>query len=150
MNAQSNKLQPTTYKLRKSYNLQAQRGFATLVSVLLVGVIGLAIAVSLLVLGVGSSRTSFAREQSYQAKALADACAEEALEQIRDSTPFIGSGALTLGQGSCSYIVTSQGGANRTIISVGTVASMTRRARVTIDQINPAINVTSWQEVADF
>lgn len=125
-------------------------GFATLVSILLVGVIGLAISVSLLLLGLSSSRTSFAQEQSYQAKALTDACAEEALEQIRDSTPFTGSGTLTLGQGSCSYTVTSQGGANRTITASGTVATMTRRARVIINQINPTIGVTSWQEVADF
>ena len=128
----------------------AEEGFATLVSVLLVGVIGLAISVSLLLLGLSSSRTSFAREQSYQAKALADACAEEALQQIHDSGPFTGSGTLTLGQGSCSYTVTSQGGANRTIIASGTVATMTRRVRIVINQINPTIGVTSWQEVADF
>lgn len=127
-----------------------KHGFATLVSVLLVGVLGLAISVSLLLLGLSSSRTSFTQEQSYQTKALADACAEEALEQIRDSTPFTGSGTLTLGQGSCSYTVTSQGGANRTITSVGTVSSMTRRTRVILDQINPTINITSWQELADF
>lgn len=126
------------------------KGFTTLVSVLLVGVLGLAISVSLLLLGLASSRTSFAQEQSYQAKALADACAEEALQQIHDSTPFTGSGSLTLGQGSCTYTVTSQGGSNRTITAVGTVSSMTRRVRVIIDSINPAINVTSWQEVADF
>ena len=126
------------------------KGFATLVSVLLVGVLGLAISVSLLLLGLNSSRTSFAREQSYQSKALADACAEEALQQIRDATSFTGSGALTVGQGSCSYTVTSQGGSNRTMTAVGTVASMTRRVRVVIDQTNPVINVTSWQEVVDF
>jgi hypothetical protein len=117
---------------------------------LIVGVVGVAVAVSLLLLGTGASRTSFAQEQSYQAKALADACAEEALQQIRDSAPFTGSGTLTVGQGTCTYTVTSQGGPNRTIISTGTVSTMTRRERVIIDQINPTINVTSWQELADF
>lgn len=126
------------------------KGFATLVSVLLVGAIGLTIAVSLVLLGIGVSRTSFASEQSYQAKAMADACAEEALQQIHDSTPFTGSGSLTLGQGSCSYSVTSQEGQNRTIIVGGLVGTMTRRARIVIDQINPTIQVTSWQEIADF
>lgn len=130
------------------WNLES--GFATLVSVLLVGAIGLTIAVSLLLLGIGASRTSFAQEQSYQAKALADACAEEALQQIHNSTPFTGSRSLTLGQGSCSYTVTSQGGQNRTITTSGAVSSMTRRVRVVIDQINPTIQVTSWQEVANF
>lgn len=129
---------------------RSAKGFATLVAVLLVGVLGLAIAVSLLLLGTSSSRTSFVMEQSYQAKALTDGCAEEALQQIRDSLPFTGSGSLTLGQGSCSYTVTSQGSQNRTITASGTVATMTRRVRIMIDQINPAINITSWREVADF
>lgn len=133
-----------------NYKLQTRHGFATLVSLLLVGAIGLAVSVSLLLLGLSSSRTSFALEQSYQTKALADACAEEALEQIRDSNPFTGSGTLTFGHGSCAYTVTSQGGANRTITAVGTVSSMTSRVRVVIDQTNPVINVASWQEVADF
>ena len=88
-------------------------------------------------------------EQSNQAKALANACAEEALQQIRDSTPFTGTGNLTLGQGSCNYTVTSGGGQNRTIASTGTVGSIVRKVKTTIDKINPGINITSWQEVAD-
>lgn len=125
-------------------------GFIALISVLVVSTIGTAIAVSLLLLGIGSSRTSFALMQSYQAKALADACAEEALEKIRDSTPFTGTGSLTLGQGACSYTVTSSGGQSRTATSSGTVGTIIRKVKITIDKITPLINVTSWQEVADF
>ncbi len=136
-------LQPT------SYNLQAKSGYITLISVLVVGAVGVAVATSLILLGLGSSRTSFAVEQSGQAKALANACAEEALQQIRDSTPFTGSGSLTLGRGTCGYTVTSQGGQNRTITSSSTVNSVIRKVQVIISAITPAITVTSWQEVAD-
>ena len=125
-------------------------GYIALITVLITGAIGVAIATSLLLLGLGSSRTSFALEQSNQAKSLANACSEGALQQIRDSTPFTGTGNLTLGQGSCNYIVTSGGGQNRTIASTGTVGSIVRKVKITIDNINPSINVTSWQEVADF
>jgi len=124
-------------------------GYITLVSVLVVGAVGVAIATSLILLGLGSSRTSFAIEQSNQAKGIANACAEEALQQIRDSTPFTGSGNLTLGQGICTYAVTNQGGQNRTIVSSGTVGSMIRKVKIIIDKINPTIQVVSWQEVAD-
>lgn len=124
-------------------------GFVTLLAVLIVSVVTIAIAVSLLLIGVSSSRTGFSLAQSYQTKALADACAEEALQQIRDSTSFTGSGSLTLGQGTCNYTVTSQGGANRTITATGTVSATVRKVRIVIDQINPTINPTSWQEVAD-
>ena len=134
----------------KTWYNQKQNGFITLTSVLVVGAVGVAIATSLILLGLGSSRTSFAVEQSNQAKGLANACAEEALQQIRDSTPFTGSGNLTLGQGICTYTVTNQGGQNRTITSSGTVGSIIRKVKIIIDKINPTIQVVSLQEGPDF
>ena len=129
------------------YNDQ-RKGFATLINILLVGAVGVTIAISLIFLGLGSSQTSFAMEQSNQSKALANACVEEALQQIRDSTPFTGSGNLTFGQGTCSYTVTSQGGQNRTITTSGAVGTITKKVKVIIDKINPTIQVVPWQEVA--
>lgn len=123
------------------------QGFITLISVLVVSAVGVAITLSMILLGLGSSRTSFAMEQSNQAKALANACAEEAMQQIRDSTPFTGTGNLTLGQGTCTYTVTNDGGQNRTITTSGTVGTIIRKDTVIINQINPTITVTSWQEV---
>jgi hypothetical protein len=128
----------------------ANDGYIMLVGVLVVGAIGISVALSLVLLGLGSSRTSFASEQSHEAQGLANACAEEALEQIQDFTPFTGSGNLTLGQGTCAYTVTSQGGESRTITASGTVGTVTRKAKVIIDTIDPTIGVVSWQEVADF
>ena len=136
-------------KSKKCYNTQ-ENGYITLLSVLVVGAVGVAIAVSLILLGLGSSRTSFALEQSNQAKALTNACAQEALQQVRDSTSFTGTDNLTLGQGTCTYTVTHNGGQNRTIISSGTVGTIIRKVEVTIDTINPQINITSWQEVGNF
>jgi len=133
---------------QKWYN-KKQDGYITLISVLVVGAVGLAITTSLLLLGLGSSRTSFAVEQSNQSKALANACVEEGLQQIRDSTLFTGSGNLTLGQGTCTYTVTSQGGQNRTVTASGTVGTIVRKVTIIINGINPLITATSWQEVAD-
>lgn len=128
-----------------SHNMN--KGFITLISVLIVGAVGTVIAVSLILLGISSSRTSFALEQSNQAKALANACAEEALQQIRDSTPYAGSDNLSFGQGNCSYSVTSQGDQNRTITALGTVGTIVRKIEVVIDTINPAIVIVSWREL---
>lgn len=135
---------------KKWYNNKNQRGFITLISVLVVGAVGVTMVLSLIMLGLGSSRTSFAVEQSNQAKSLANACAEEALQQIRDATPFTGSENLALGQGTCSYAVASQGGQNRIITASGTVGTIIRKVKIIINKINPAIQVVSWQEVADF
>src|SRR3989344_5525655 len=133
---------------KKCYNEQTD-GFITLISVLVVGAVGIAITSSIVLLGIGSSRTSFAVEQSYQSKALANACAEEAMQQIRDSATFTGSGNLTLGQGACAYAVTSQGTQTRTITASGTAGTIIRKANIIINKINPLILVTSWQEVSD-
>lgn len=144
-------------KKLKSYSLpphlwytKPHDGYATLMSVLVVGAIGIAITTSLLLLGVGSLQTSFSGEQSAQARALANACAEEGLRQIRNAAAFTGTGNLSLGPGTCSYTVTSQGGENRTVTSSGLVGTVTRKAKVIISAINPSIQTVSWQEVADF
>lgn len=125
-------------------------GFITLISVLVVGAVGIAITLSLILLGLGLSRTSFVIEQSSQTKALANACAEEAMQQIRDSAPFTGSGSLALGQGICAYTVTSQGAESRTITASGMVGTVIGKVKVIIDKISPVINIVSWQEVGDF
>lgn len=138
-----------SFFMKKRYNHFAA-GYITLMSVLVVGAIGAAITISLILLGLGSSRTGFSLEKSFSAKALANACAEEALQKIRDSGSFSGNGSLTIGSGTCNYSVTNQGGQNRMIVSSGTIGTIVRKIKILIDEINPTIHVTLWQEVADF
>lgn len=127
-----------------------QAGYVTLLTVLIVSAVGVAIASSLLLLGLGSSRSSLSLQQSKQAGALADACVEEALQQIRFSTSYSGTATLSFGTSSCTYLVTVGGGENRNIESTGTVGAVVRRVEVDLSQINPKIVVSSWQEVASF
>lgn len=122
------------------------KGYIGLISVLFVGAVGTVIAVTVLLLGLATSRTSFALVQSAQARALADACAEEALQRIRDFVPFSGNGTLTLGSGSCNYTVTRLSGQNRTVSAAGFVGAMVRRVSVSVTQINPTVTAF-WQEV---
>ncbi|PWB39141.1 MAG: hypothetical protein C3F02_00790 [Parcubacteria group bacterium] len=136
------------YRYKIWYNIN-RNGYVTLLSVLVVSAVGIAIVTSMILLGLGSSRTSFADEQSNQAKALVNACAEEGLQQIRSSTAYTGSGNLSLGQGTCTYTVTSQGGSNRTIVASSTVGLIIRKSKVIINQITPLIQVVSWQEAGE-
>ncbi len=141
------------YKIKKrcyTYPQSHCRGSSALILVLIISAIAVTSVTVVILSGVGTSRSSFVFEQSYQAQNLGQACTEEALQQIRDSTAFTGSGSLTLGQGSCAYTATSQGGENRTTTSTGTVGTVIQKATVIINTINPIILVTSWQEVSDF
>jgi len=126
------------------------KGYSLLLAILVIGVIVIAVTVTSLLLGIDSSRTSFTLEQSKQARGLANACAEVALQEIRNSTIFSGSATINFTNGSCTYTVTNQGGNNRLIVSSSTVDTIVKKIQVNIDQINPDINITFWQEVENF
>ncbi|MCX6795326.1 MAG: hypothetical protein NT165_01155 [Candidatus Falkowbacteria bacterium] len=130
--------------LRQSKN---SKGYITLLSVLIVGAVSIAITVSLILLGLSSSRTGLSYQQMFQAKNLAHSCAEEGLEKIRESSAFSGSGSISASQGSCTYLVTNLGGNSRTVDATGTVLTVIRRASVSVTAINPLIVVSSWQEM---
>ena len=130
--------------------LSVKKGYITLLMVIIVGAIGVATSVSLLLLGIGSSKTSLSIEKSNQAKALVNACAEAALDQIRSSPAFSGSAGLTFGQGNCSYAVTNLGGENRLINASSAVDGVLRKVKIILNKITPKISLTSWQEVSDF
>lgn len=128
-------------------NSSRQSGYVALLAVLIVSSAATVIATTLLVTGVDSQRTALMTQQSVQARKLADACAEEALQQIHDNTSFTGTNNLSLGQGSCSYTVTNTGSTTRTIVTSGTVNNVVRKVQVYVT-ITTSISVTSWQEVS--
>lgn len=146
-------LRPKTYCVRleplaEEDNLQPrQEGFITLMSVIITSAIGIAIASAVLLMGIGSAKTSIVVEQSSQAKNLASACAEEALERIKETPSFTGSGNLSLNQGICVFSVAG-GLPNITINATGTVSTVIRKVKATVSQINPKI-IYTWAEVAD-
>lgn len=128
-----------------------ENGYVTLLAVLIVGVIGVSIGVSLVLVGIGVSQTGFALEQSKEARALADACAEKALNALRLDPDYGGNEIFTLGNGNCSILpVISAGRNKRTIQTVGAVGTIVRKVKVEVGQMSPQIGLNSWQEVSDF
>lgn len=125
-------------------------GYITLISVLIAGAVVLLIVTTTLLVGATISKSSLTLENSNQAKALVDACAEEALQQIRDSVNYSGGDTVTFGNGSCTYNVINNGGQNRSIEAEGNVNSISRKVKIDLDNINPEINITYWQDVDNF
>ncbi|MEI8060835.1 MAG: hypothetical protein WCG99_00900 [Candidatus Berkelbacteria bacterium] len=130
--------------------VETKPGYVTLIGVLVVSAVGLVVATSMLFLGLSYSRSSLALSQSDIGKSLADACAEDALQRIRDNTAYSGTNNLTINGDSCTSTVTAGVGQIRTIDSSGTINGVVRKVKVTISQISPKIIISSWQEVADF
>lgn len=125
-------------------------GFVTLLSVLVVGVIGIAICISLVILSIDAGRSSLVLQQQMQAIGLARACSEAALQRMNDDDEYTGTTTLTIGAGTCSYTIQDDGGEQRTIFSTGTVMNAVRKEEIIIADIQPYITITTWQEVADF
>ncbi len=128
----------------------SEEGFATLVSVLLVGAVASAIAVSLLLGGVRSAKSGIILTQLVQARALATACAEVTLQSLHDNLSYSGTVALTLGEGTCSATLTVGTGTLRTITSSGTVGTVVQKMTVQTSALTPRITLSSWQDVGDF
>lgn len=120
-------------------------GYILLISVIIVGAIATSVAVALLFLSAADSKNAISHQQSEQAKATANACAEEALEQIRTDKNFTGTNSIALNNGLCTYTIANTGGQTRSIISSSTVSNVTRRLSVSVTAINPII-IMAWQE----
>lgn len=127
-----------------------KKGYVALFGVIIIGALALVIGLSFMAWALNSTKSSRDYNSSQQAKALANACAEQALLEISNSTSYTGSTTLTIGSGQCTYVVSNLGGSNRQINASGTINSVTRRAKILIDQVSPSINITSWEELADF
>ncbi len=122
----------------------------TLISLLIVGAIATAVTTTTLLLGIVSTQTALAKEESSKALYLANACIEEGLKQIREQTEYNGTETLSFEDGSCDYTVNHMGSEARTINAIGTVNQVVKKIQVEVSTINPQITIDTWREVADF
>ncbi|MBI2577955.1 MAG: hypothetical protein HYV77_03940 [Candidatus Wildermuthbacteria bacterium] len=127
-----------------------QKGYAMLITALILGAIAASFSISLLAMSLNSSKSTFLLERSALAKGYADACAEQALMRIAQSNSFSGGANLSFGRGNCLYEVIHTGAKEREVNASGIVESITRRVQVQVSKINPEVTVDAWKEVSDF
>jgi hypothetical protein len=136
---------------RQLLTVSGRSGYVFLISVLFIGAIAMTTAATLVVLGVGSIRSSISTTQSTQAMHNAETCVEQALRSLRASASYAGDETLTLTTGSCTlYPIGGSGNLNRVICAKGIVGNLVRRVEVRVSSLRPVGRITSWQEVADF
>lgn len=122
-----------------------KNGYALLLSVIVIGAIGLLVSVFMLSHSVSSGQTFIVQRSGTKASLYAEACAESALQEIRDTTSFVGSNSISFSDGSCQYQITSLGGQNRQIVATGAVAQSIKTVTILLSKINPDIVVDSWE-----
>ncbi len=120
-------------------------GFSTLLIVILLGGVALTLVLTLTTSSVWSIRGSIDSRNSNQAKSLANACAEVALEAMRENNSYTGANNVTLNGNTCTYTITNTGGTTRGITVTGTVNSIVRKLNITTSTFNPLV-ISSWQE----
>ena len=131
-------------------NKNDKNGSVLLYAVVIFGIVALTTVIALSALSSNSIVCSGECLNSKQARFLADTCAMEALQNIRDDEAFAGNGNLSIESGLCNYTVINLGGENRRITALGTVNNIVRKVKVEIDGINPQIKISFWQEVGAF
>ena len=127
-----------------------QSGYVLLLSTLVVGAVGTAIATSILMLSVGNNLNSLAAEQSAQALANATACMEDTLEQLRLDDTYVGDTTINFEQGSCTIEPVVVSGGFHVIQVTGTVNTIVRKLEVEVDDIGPPTVIESWRDVDTF
>lgn len=129
---------------------KSNHGYITLFSILIISAIAASLALTLVLIGIGSAKTGLTFGQARQSEQLATACAEEAMEKIRTDANFTGADTLNYSSGTCTYTVTNGGGQNRTIDASGIAGEALRRVKVQLTSVTPNLVVSSWQDVASF
>lgn len=139
------------HRLQKTYRYGGiRRGYIALLSVIIVGAIGTAIMLSVMLSGINASKTDIALQQAGNAKVAASSCGEEALQKILETSTTSSSGNLVIGSSTCSYTIISQSGQNIVINSTGKTGTVTSKVKIVVATTSPSILLSSWQEVGDF
>lgn len=132
-------------------NKRSSRGFVTLVSVIIVGFVALSVAVGVLLIGIGADQATSNLERAAIARGYAEACAEEALYELKLDNTYAAGAVINFTYGSCTVAsITGTGNTNRVVQVTGTVGAVVKKIEIDIAQLDPNLTLNSWQELADF
>ncbi len=127
------------------------RSYVALVTVMIIGAVGIAIVIAAVLGSLASSKNSLLSKQTKQASGLADACTEHALIKLKANVDYIGDEILDFTNGSCEIqTIPNPGNVDREIHTTGTIDHIIRKVKININAINPDLLITSWEEVEDF
>lgn len=124
-----------------------QAGFMAFASLLVVSAVTLAIAVSIVLLGVGEARSSLDFRLGSTALVAARACGEEALYRVKFDQSYAG-GSLNVGGGVCSISVIALGSQRSITVDaqVSAASSYSKRIRIVAERTGGGVSIKNWQE----
>ena len=122
-------------------------GYIFLISVLVLGAIGIATVSSLLLLSWAAEQNGETVQESTQAFEFAQTCIERGLKSLRADPTYSGNETLSFTGGTCLLQhIGGYGNDHRTLCAVGISGSATRRVEVSLHALLPTTSVKKWQE----
>ncbi|MDP3971227.1 MAG: hypothetical protein Q8P90_06095 [bacterium] len=123
-------------------------GAAALIAIVIIASVTTTIALSISLLGIGELDLSYSAGETESAIVLADSCTEEVLRRLRyDENWAVGAGTqvLSIGGNSCTITVTSDGGTERAINSIGNISDYYATVEAVTVVSGGDVSLTSWQ-----
>jgi hypothetical protein len=131
---------------------QRQHGYIALMAILIIGAAATAIGLTLLSTGADSARVGTVEQQGKQARSLAIACGEEAMQQLHDNIAFTATNSsMSLGQGNCTYSVGVSGptSGNLIVAAASWDSTSTTTMSCTDSRGNTYSNVNVWNDTTN-
>ncbi|MEK9183665.1 MAG: hypothetical protein AAB890_01145 [Patescibacteria group bacterium] len=120
-------------------------------SVIIFGALSLVISVGFYLRSLSEIKVSLGEVESKKALAMANLCAESALLKLESVINYSGNETLVVDGKSCDILaVGGSGNLSRVVKTQSTVSGYTKKIKVEVLQISPAMQISSWETVPDF
>jgi len=133
-------------------NLKSQKkGFAALLTIIVISAATLIIAFNSSILGIGEIDVGYTSQKGSEVFAIADGCMEESLRRFRLNTSYSGEN-LTTNNGTCIIEVSASSANATSTVTASTTDSYYSKLETTFsftDDTRPVITITSWEEKID-
>lgn len=123
-------------------------GAVLLMGVLVLSAVSLTIGLAVVLGGIGRTQSSGVTVEDSRARAMADACIDRALDELRDNPSSSGLIVVSEPNIQCSYTILS--GANTIVQAESTQGRVTQRVQVDLSSVVPNIVISAWREVPEF
>lgn len=126
-------------------------GYIALLTVLIVSTVLLMIGLSIGLGSVRNNQATVGQSDLLENRFVAEACAEQAIYNLKLDSNYAGSEQISFGTSTCSIgVIGGAGVNNRTIPVTATRGVDTLRLDVVVGTTSPITTITSWKEVPSF
>ncbi|KKQ35859.1 MAG: hypothetical protein US52_C0014G0004 [candidate division WS6 bacterium GW2011_GWA2_37_6] len=130
--------------------MKIKKAYVLLTTVIIIAIVTTLLVANMIAINTESTVSVGVLRDSKEALFLSDACAEVAIDKLKDNNTYTGNEVLNISSESCSILlVQGTGNTNRTVQTTSTVGDSTQKVQIVITQLNPDTQIASWKVVAD-